>query len=79
MKSYDCIETLIAIDDIPDIKLSLKTLLASEDVDVDTYEPVTVEGKTDTAVILYSSGTTGMPKGVQITHSGCIVTSLPHA
>ncbi|KAI8420821.1 hypothetical protein MSG28_008022 [Choristoneura fumiferana] len=79
LKSYDCIETFIAIDDIPNIKLSLKTLVASEDVDVDTFEPVTVEGKTDTALILYSSGTTGMPKGVQITHSGCIVTSLPHA
>ncbi|KAI8420820.1 hypothetical protein MSG28_008021 [Choristoneura fumiferana] len=55
LKSYDCIETFIAIDDIPNIKLSLKTLVASEDVDVDTFEPVTVEGKTDTALILYSS------------------------
>ncbi|XP_032525439.2 uncharacterized protein LOC116776353 [Danaus plexippus] len=35
-----------------------------------------VEGQNDAAIVLYSSGTTGLPKGVMLTHLNVIVTCL---
>lgn len=51
--------------------------LIREDVDMELFEPLTVCGQTDLACILFSSGTTGLSKGVQLTHLNCILNSLP--
>lgn len=77
LKEFDCIEIFITLDDSIDSIISIKTLV-TKDVDVNKFEPLQVQGQIDTAFILYSSGTTGMPKGVQLTHLNCILNSLPN-
>lgn len=78
LKSFECIKTIITLDDGDDnyALIPIKSLL-KKDEDVNNFEPVQVQGQCDTAFILYSSGTTGMPKGVQLTHLNCILNSLP--
>lgn len=39
-------------------------------------QPVTINPQEDTAVILYSSGTTGLPKGVMLTHHNLLANAL---
>lgn len=76
LRKLDYIDTFISFDDNKDISLTVKNLTMRSN-DVTMFEPATVQGQIDTALILYSSGTTGMPKGVQLTHLNCILNSLP--
>ncbi|XP_072929199.1 luciferin 4-monooxygenase-like [Epargyreus clarus] len=75
LNSFECIKTYITLDDAPATAISVKSLISKE-VDVNRFEPAKVDGANDTAFILYSSGTTGMPKGVCLTHLNCILNSL---
>ncbi|XP_052865027.1 uncharacterized protein LOC128271505 [Anopheles cruzii] len=48
--------------------------LISETVDVSRYKPVPVDKAGHVALIVLSSGTTGLPKGVELTHQSIIST-----
>ncbi|XP_013194076.2 uncharacterized protein LOC106137718 [Amyelois transitella] len=76
LKTFDCIKHYITLDEKTDSLISVKSILSH--VNVNNFEPAKVKGQSDVAFILYSSGTTGMPKGVQLTHLNCILNSLPH-
>ncbi|MGW2344392.1 long-chain-fatty-acid--CoA ligase [Streptomyces sp. NPDC001661] len=56
---------------VPDVT-SLNTALAAQD---DTFESICTP-ETDTAVILYTSGTTGSPKGAELTHANMAFNAL---
>lgn len=47
--------------------------LISKDINPANFVVADVQGQTDIVLILYSSGTTGMPKGVMITHHNAMI------
>ncbi|XP_063542728.1 luciferin 4-monooxygenase-like [Cydia strobilella] len=71
LKSSDFIKTLICFDNIEGME-SVEALMSSQDVDVDKFEPAAVEDQADVALVTFSSGTTGLSKGVLLTHLNLI-------
>ncbi|CAH2255790.1 jg7126 [Pararge aegeria aegeria] len=76
LNSCGSIKSYISFDCVPQNALTIKDLVA-KDIDIERYEPVRVLGQVDTTFILYSSGTTGAPKGIRLTHLNSIMSSLP--
>ncbi|MFD4327839.1 long-chain fatty acid--CoA ligase [Nocardioides sp. NPDC058538] len=56
----------------PEASTSLADLLAAENAE-DAHSPAEA---TDTAVILYTSGTTGKPKGAELTHANMVLNAF---
>lgn len=60
------VDLLISIDDTTNENIvNLSGLFQNDD---ETFEPPSIEPKEDVAALVYSSGTTGLPKGVMLTH-----------
>ncbi|WP_435603545.1 long-chain-fatty-acid--CoA ligase [Streptomyces sp. bgisy130] len=57
---------------VPNSPQTLADALAGQSTDFSTH----VTGPEDTAVLLYTSGTTGQPKGAQLTHSNMALNAL---
>ncbi|KAG7310064.1 hypothetical protein JYU34_004603 [Plutella xylostella] len=74
IKPLDFIETWISLDDSADTGIPVSTLMETS-VDVNLFEPIEVDGKTDVAVAQYTSGTTGTSKVVLSNHINCILMS----
>ncbi|CAG4945386.1 unnamed protein product [Colias eurytheme] len=77
LSASDTIKTWMTFDDeiknVPCIQIFMKNY-----VDISSFEPSEVKGQIDTAIIFYSSGTTGLPKGVCFTHLSCILNIIPY-
>lgn len=71
------VEKLIMFGEYEVVPSLMYNDLVKEHVNVDDLTLVDVNGKEDTLAIMCSSGTTGLPKGVMLTHVN-ILTSTAH-
>lgn len=67
-KDLNCVEKCIIFGDYDVIPGLMFNDLIKDHVDIENFELIDVNGKEDTVAIMCSSGTTGMPKGVMLTH-----------
>ncbi|KAI5632642.1 AMP-binding enzyme domain-containing protein [Phthorimaea operculella] len=76
LKEIKTFKAIITFDYTPRSSISIQSLI-SKHHDVDKFAPAEVIGQMDAAVVYYSSGTTGMPKAIELSHVNCIMHSLP--
>ena len=72
LQELDSVETLVGIGTTANGAKSYEHLVRDYSAD----EPEVEVGEEDLAYLLYSSGTTGLPKGVMITHRGIIESAV---
>lgn len=71
-KKFPFVETIITFDESD--CLHFKELISGEDEKADGFAPEEFDVKEQVAMVLCSSGTTGLPKGVLLTHENLRVT-----
>lgn len=67
-KDFSYVEKCITFGDYDIIPGVMYNDLIKDQVNIDDFMLTDVNGKEDTVAIMCSSGTTGMPKGVMLTH-----------
>ncbi|XP_046975358.1 4-coumarate--CoA ligase 1-like [Vanessa cardui] len=75
IETFTEVETTIVLDGPVEGATHFKDFL-SQHASVEDFEPTPVSGCEDVAIVLFSSGTTGMPKGVQYTHYNFLCSAM---